>query len=71
MSEQERDPRIKTVILWQNGMVMVFGQDGQQLPEYQGPVEEVRDKIKRAYAGQWEYKVWDVRWGAQGQEGNE
>lgn len=65
MAENQRDPRIKTVILWNNGMCMVFGQDGQQLPEYQGPVEEVRDKINAAYGGQWEYKVWDVRWGQQ------
>lgn len=28
--------KITQVTLWSNGMLMVFGDDGQQVPEYQG-----------------------------------
>lgn len=37
--------RITHVVRWENGMVMVFDQHGQQMPDYQGPWEEMRDKI--------------------------
>lgn len=36
-----------TVIRWQNGMVMVFDNKGKQMPDFQGPIEEVRDRILR------------------------
>ena len=36
---------ISDVIKFQNGMVMVFDEQGEQIPEYQGRYEEVRDKI--------------------------
>ena len=36
---------IKTVIRCQNDMVMVFDNKGEQIPEYQGQYEEVREKI--------------------------
>jgi hypothetical protein len=36
---------IKTVIRVQNGMVMVFDENGEQLPEYQGFYQDVRDNI--------------------------
>jgi len=36
---------IKTVIRCQNGMVMVFDKKGEQIPEYQGQYEEVKEKI--------------------------
>jgi hypothetical protein len=38
---------IAKVIVWQNGMVMVFDEVGRQMPDYQGPKEEVWEKIKR------------------------
>lgn len=38
---------IRKVILWQNGMVMVFDENGQQMSDYQGPKEEVWEKILR------------------------
>lgn len=37
--------KIKQAIKWQNGMVMVFDDKGQQVPELQGPYEEVREKV--------------------------
>lgn len=36
---------IRKVYRWQNDMVMVFDQFGEQMGEYQGKYEEVREKI--------------------------
>jgi hypothetical protein len=36
---------IKTVIRIKNDMVMVFDEDGEQIPEYQGYYEDVKEKI--------------------------
>ena len=36
---------IRTVIRCQNDMVMVFDKKGEQIPEYQGQYEEVKEKI--------------------------
>ena len=36
---------IKTVIRIKNDMVMVFDEDGEQIPEYQGHYDEVKEKI--------------------------
>lgn len=36
---------IAKVILWKNGVVMVFDELGQQMPEYQGTVSDVATKI--------------------------
>jgi hypothetical protein len=41
--------RIRAVYLWQNGMLMVFGQDGQQMPEFQGPVETVGERVAELF----------------------
>ncbi len=36
---------IAGVIRWVNGMVMVFDEEGQQLPGYQGRWKDMREKI--------------------------
>ena len=36
---------IKAVIRSQNNMVMVFDEKGEQIPEYQGQYEEVKESI--------------------------
>ena len=36
---------IDHVIKFQNDMVMVFDENGEQMPAYQGRYEEVKDKI--------------------------
>lgn len=36
---------IKDVLRFQNGEVMVFDERGEQLPEYQGRYDEVKEKI--------------------------
>ena len=38
---------IDTVYKWSNGMVMVFDAKGEQIPEYQGNYEDVKDAILR------------------------
>jgi hypothetical protein len=35
-------------------MVVVFDERGEQLPEYQGPYEAVKEKILAVYDGEWE-----------------
>jgi hypothetical protein len=51
--------KITTIIQWQDGMVMVFDEDGEQMPQYQGRVDDVRDKIlKVAPDVPWERRVW-------------
>jgi len=36
---------IQNVIKFRNGVVIVFDQDGEQIPEYQGHYDQVRDMI--------------------------
>lgn len=62
-------PRIKNVYVWQkpSQMVMVFDQYGEQMPDYQGPLEEVRNSILRDanehteyHGGTWKKEVYKV-----------
>ena len=39
---------IKTVIRLRNDLVMVFDIDGEQVPEYQGQYEDVKERILRS-----------------------
>lgn len=38
---------IKTAIRFQNNMVVVFDRKGEQIPEYQGQYEEVKERIQK------------------------
>ena len=38
---------IKTVIKYSNNVVMIFDEMGEQIPEYQGQYEEMKEKILR------------------------
>lgn len=38
-------PIITNVYVWDNQMVMVFDQYGKQMPDYQGPKEEVWHRV--------------------------
>ena len=38
---------IKTIIKSQSDMVIVFDAKGEQIPEYQGPYQDVKDRILR------------------------
>lgn len=42
---------IRSVHVFENGMVMVFGHDGQQIPEYQGHKNEMLPAIRAVYSG--------------------
>ena len=55
------EPRITKVYVFGNGMVMVFDQNGQQMPDYQGRVEQVRDKIRSCYDGEFVAAAWSRR----------
>lgn len=46
------------VILWANGNVMAFGDDGQQMPEYQGPFPVKASLINNVFSGAWHYGDW-------------
>ncbi len=54
---------IKSAIKTPNNMVMVFDENGEQIPEYQGQYEEVNERIlrdapPRAIFGRWpDYEV--------------
>ncbi len=57
---------IKSVIRCQNDMVIVFDQDDEQVPEYQGRYEEVKERILKdappeAMFGHWFDYETDVR----------
>lgn len=52
---------IRKVYKWQNGMVMVFDQFGEQMPDYQGRYEEVREKILSDASVKTEFFVADWR----------
>ena len=41
-------PKIKHVYVFQNGMAIVFDTKGQQMPELQGPYQEVKERIESA-----------------------
>lgn len=46
-------------VRWRNGMVLVFDERGEQMPEYQGQYEEVRERIVQEFP--------EERWEAHGQ----
>ncbi len=50
---------ITSVILWTNGMVAVFDQDGNQMPEYQGHYGGVKNKILQEFHREWQLAEWD------------
>lgn len=50
-------PRVKLATYWQNGMVMVFGYDGEQIPELQGRYEDMRAKVLAAADDQTRFAV--------------
>ena len=44
--------QIKMVVLWSNGMVLAFDERGEQVPECQGRLLVVREKL-RDLVGEW------------------
>lgn len=52
--------QITSVILWSNGTVMVFDQEGEQMPAFQGKLEEVKPRIDATFTGRWESGDWNT-----------
>lgn len=51
------------VILWANGMVMAFDDEGQQMPEFQGREMEALRKLRAAgWTGKPDHRTW--KWSA-------
>ena len=55
---------IKSVFLFPNGNVAVCDEHGQQMPEYQGTFEEVREAIERDATTETEWHGWPGKDGA-------
>jgi hypothetical protein len=49
---------IKTIIRIKNNMVMVFDEEGEQMPEYQGYYDEVKERILAAAPGGSVFNHW-------------
>ena len=49
---------IKTAIRLPNDMVMVFDEEGEQVPEYQGWYEEVKEQLLRDAPGDAGFNRW-------------
>jgi hypothetical protein len=58
LPEQAASLHISEVILWTNGIVMVFDDKGEQMPAFQGFFEEVAPRINAVFRGDWEYGDW-------------
>lgn len=58
LPERAASLHISSVILWTNGIVMVFDHDGQQMPAFQGYFERVAPRINAIFRGSWEYGDW-------------
>lgn len=56
--EQAASLHMSSVILWANGLVTVFDEQGQQMPEFQGQFHAVRTQINVVFSGNWEYADW-------------
>lgn len=50
---------IKKVIQFSNGMMMVFAEDGNQMPEFQGNRKEVILKLKKMETDNVEFGIGD------------
>jgi hypothetical protein len=50
---------INRVVRWDNGMVMVFDEYGEQMPEFQGEYSQVIDKI---LAAGWKGEIDHLNW---------
>jgi hypothetical protein len=49
---------VKTIIRTDDGMVMVFDERGEQVPEYQGNYDDVREKVLARASGESGFYHW-------------
>lgn len=57
--------KVKTVHFYKNGNVMVFDQSGEQIPELQGFILEVAEKLKEKCDKDTKFNFADWRIGSQ------
>ncbi len=52
---------IKSCIIWTNGTVSSFNKEGEQIPEYQGFILDIADKLKTACDEntKWTFSGWN------------
>lgn len=55
---------IRTVYLWANGMLMVFDDNGEQMPQYQGPMRSYLGPVLRDATPETEWRIGSWRHGA-------
>lgn len=55
-------PKIAKVIKWSNGLVMVFDEEGKQMPQYQGHYKEMVGLILHDTMGQ-DVQFFHGKWG--------
>jgi hypothetical protein len=59
--EQAASLHMQTVIVWQNGLTMVFSDTGQQMPDYQDAVETgILRRIENVFRGRIAQGIWNV-----------
>lgn len=51
---------ITTVMRFKNGMVMVFDEKGEQMPEFQGRFEEVHERIEQTAGEKTKFIGWET-----------
>ena len=59
LPEQAASLHMSMVILWTNGMLMVFDEFGEQMPYFQGRYEEKAPLIHAVYRYAWKYGDWN------------
>lgn len=56
---RRRGPAAATVIVFQNGAVIVFDDRGQQVPALQGQLADVRERLReRVPEDRWKWRIW-------------
>lgn len=60
LPEQAASLHMSTVIVWSNSMIMVFDDQGRQMPAYQGRMREKAPLIAAVFRGAWSYGDWDL-----------
>jgi hypothetical protein len=50
------------IIRWQNDMVMVFDDEGEQVPHLQGHYTEVIDEVLNTPGAEYFHGVWNEDW---------
>lgn len=64
LPERAASLHVEMVIVWSNGMVVVFDERGEQMPALQGRLAAKRAQIQAVYTGVWyrgDWREWQER----------